>query len=75
MNNVAGELTQIYDRLCLASADRINSMFSLFSIPLTEKKKKAFLTELLCTFGLVLSSTILDRSASHFAPFDCRDEV
>jgi hypothetical protein len=58
VNNIAGELTQIYDRLCLVSADRINVMFSLFSISLTEKKKKAFLTEELCTFGLVLSMTV-----------------
>lgn len=74
-NNAAGELTQVYDRLCLASADRINAMFSLFSISLTEKKKKAFLTEELCTFGLVFACTFVRRIASHFGSVDNRDEV
>jgi hypothetical protein len=51
-DRIAAERTQIYERLSLSSsqgsAEHINAIFSRFAIPLTEKKKKAFLTEALC---------------------------
>lgn len=52
-DRVLAERTQIYERLSITSIgslERLNTYFLRFAIPLKEKKKKAALTESLCTF-------------------------
>jgi hypothetical protein len=49
-DRVAAERTQIYDRLSLSPPDVISKIFSQFSIPLVEKKRKVYVTEELCTY-------------------------
>jgi hypothetical protein len=47
-DRVAAERTQVYDRLSLSPPDVIGKIFSQFSIPLSEKKRKVYITEELC---------------------------
>ena len=50
-NYVAAERTQLYDRISMTMDVELSSkIFSLFDIPITEKKKKVFLVNEICKF-------------------------